>query len=174
MTMQNPLALAANTLRQVGETANQTVMSIGAQFAQVNSQILRGLATGAPPFPLPGAAGFPPVPGLNALVNGGNPGHNGNPNGNGQLGLLPGPAQLVPRQALLPLVQLETSVLPRGIPGPAGVLMQVLGAANGMREEPPAVETGIRPQERPGAAAGLEGLNGVQTGARRDVGLQLV
>ena len=168
MTMQNPVALAANTLRQIGESANQTVMSIGTQFAQVNSQLLRGLATGAPPFPL----GLPPIPGLATLVNGGNPGHNGNgiP---GPLGLLPTPQQFIPRPAIQAIAQLENALLPAGLPRPAQVLLQALGNGAPEREAPP-VETGISPTLRAGSQVGLEGLNGVQQGARRDVGIQLV
>jgi hypothetical protein len=165
MTMpQNPIAMGANVLRQIGETANQTVMTLGNQFAQTNSQILRGIATGAPPgLPLPGAAGNP-----------------GNPNG--QLGLFPlgngaaaGPLGLpLPTEALRSINQLENSILPAGLPRPSAVL---LAAANG-RPPAEAVEEAVAPMTghngpRPGAALGAEGLNGLdRRGAR--AGIQLV
>jgi hypothetical protein len=160
-TPQNPVALAANTIRQLGETANQTVMTLGNQFAQTNSQILRAVATGAPPGPLA-------LPLLNGLAPGANanPGHNGNPNGAGPFGLP------VPTEALRALGQLENSILPQGLPRPSAIL---LAAANG-RPPAEAVEEATRPPTEParfGAQVGVEGLNGLDRRGSR-TGIQLV
>ena len=149
MTMQNPVALAANTLRQIGETGTQALTSLGSQFAQANSQLLRGLASGAPPFPL----GLP-IPGL-----GGNP---GNPNGS-NAGLLPTPASLLPTPALQALARLENSALPPGAPRPAAILLQAIGVgtgptppANGERAVPSGAEERVVREVQPRATQRLE------------------
>lgn len=126
-TPQSPVALGANVLRQIGETGVQTVTTLGQQFAQANSTILRQIASGAPPFPL-----ALPIPGL-----GGNP---GNPNGGA--GLLPTPASLIPTPALQAIAQLENSVLPAGLPRPAAILLQAIGV--GVGPTPPANGNGER------------------------------
>lgn len=154
MTMPNPVALAANTVRQLGETANQTVQSLGNQLAQTSSTLLSGLANGAGPLPLPGISG----------ANGGGP--------------LPTPQQLVPTQALQAISQLENAVLPAGLPRPAAMLLQasagVTAAMNGNGQaetRAPTPSTAGIPAER--RSPGTEGLNGVSQRTRAR-GVQLV
>jgi hypothetical protein len=154
MTMpQNPIAMGANVLRQIGETANQTVMTLGNQFAQTQSQLLRGLATGQPPLSLS-------LPGLGANGNGGGVGA-------GPLGLP------LPTEALRSINQLENSILPAGLPRPSSMLMSL---ANG-RPPGEAADEAVAPVEarpsRPGEHMGVEGVNGLdRRGAR--AGIQLV
>ena len=154
MTMQNPVALAANTVRQLGETANQTVQSLGNQLAATSSTLLSGLAGGSGPLALPGISG----------ANGG--------------GLLPAPQQLVPTQALQALSQLENAVLPAGLPRPAAMLLQasagVTAAMNGNgrgETRAPTPSTAGIPADR--RSPGTEGLNGVSQRTRAR-GVQLV
>ena len=172
MTLPNPFALAANTLRQIGETGNQTVQSIGNQFAQVNSQVLRAVATGGPPLPLPGVAGGIPLP----FANGGSSHLNGNPNGNqaGALGLpgLPSLQQLLPVQAIQAIGQLENAALPPGLPRVSQLLLGMAGAV-------PEVAAPLSPEPAPTAlpapsrVPGVEGVDGIsQRGRAR--GVQLV
>ena len=155
MVMPNPVALAANTARQLGETLNQTVQSLGNQVASTGSTLLTGLANGGPPLPLPGVSGAP----------GG--------------GLLPTPQQLVPTQALQALSELENAILPAGLPRPAGMMLQAAGGAtaaarngngNGDTRAPRPSTAGL-PQER--RSPGTEGLNGVNQRTRAR-GVQLV
>ena len=170
MVAQNPVALAANTLRQIGESGNQAVMGLGNTLSQTASQLLRGLGGGgALPF------GLPNLPGLPGLGNAGGSSHNnGNPNGNGAGPLgLPAIGALIPAQAVQAVTQLEAAVLPPGLPRPAAILMQALGVGQAPTPEPTPVETGIRPTERPGRGAGLDGLNGIRQPGQ-DMGIQLV
>ncbi len=178
MTMQNPVALAANTLQQLGATATQTITSLGNNLNQTASQLLRGLSSGAA-LPLP--LGLPPLPGLaaiNGAINGGSTHNNGNPNGNqaGPLGLpgLPTLQQLVPIQAIQAIGQLENTILPPGVPRVSQMLLAAFGPAVAVAEPATPVETGLIPTERLGANVGLEGLNGVQQPTDRDFGIQLV
>lgn len=170
MVAQNPVALAANTLRQIGESGNQAVMGLGNTLSQTASQLLRGLGGGgALPF------GLPNLPALPGLGNAGGSSHNNrNPNGNGPGPLgLPAIGQLIPTQAVAAVTQLEAAVLPPGLPRPAAILMQALGVGPTPTPEPTPVETGIRPSERLGGRAGLEGLNGIRQPGQ-DMGIQLV
>ena len=170
MVAQNPVALAANTLRQIGESGNQAVMGLGNTLSQTASQLLRGLGGGgALPFGLPNIAAI--IPGLgNAGGSSHNSSHNGN--GAGPLGL-PAIGQLIPAQAVQAVTQLEAAVLPPGLPRPAAILMTALGVGPAPTPEPTPVETGIRPTERPGRGAGLDGLNGIRQPGQ-DMGIQLV
>lgn len=181
MTIPNPFALAANTIRQIGESANQTVQSVGNQFAQVTSQGLRAVASGGPPLPLPGVAGGIPLPFATGNPNGGgnsNGNPNGNPNGNqtGPLGL-PSLQQVLPIQAIQAVGQLENSILPAGIPRVSQLLLSVAGAVNGNGNGNG--NGGTSPEPAPSAlpapsrSPGTEGLDGVsQRGRAR--GVQLV
>lgn len=153
--LTNPVALAANTLRQVGEQGTSLVQSLTSQLASTSSQLLRGISTGTPGLP-----GLPSLPGLART--------RGNPNGNGAaLPGIPGPAAI--GQLLQPLATLEAQVLPAGIPGPARTILQatrgaqVTVAENGNGEPtPPAA---------PKVFTGTEGLNG--HGSRRARGVQI-
>lgn len=169
MTIPNPFALVANTVRQIGESANQTVQSVGNQFAQVTSQGLRAVASGGPPLPLPGVAGGIPLP----FGNPGGSSHNNNNNGNqaGPLGL-PSLQQLLPVQAIQAVGQLENSILPAGVPRISQLLLSMAGGvpANG---EGPAPEPGPAALPAPSRVPGTEGLDGIsQRGRAR--GVQLV
>ena len=159
MTLQNPLALAANTLRQIGESGTQAVSSLGNGVAQTASTLLRGLGNGAPALPL----GLPALPGL---------GGNGAAAGAGPLGL-PAIGQLVPVQAVQAISTLENAVVPPGLPRVASLLMSALGVNGAPTPEPAPVETGIIREDRSGARVGLEGLNGVRQPSR-DLGIQIV
>ncbi len=160
----NPFALGANTLRQIGEQTNTLVSGLGGQVTQTASSLLRQVASGAPQLPgLPAIAGF-------AGPSSNNPGHNsnGNPNGNGAL---PSPAGIA--ALVKPLAQLEASVLPRGIPGPAMALISATRGLNGA-PAPPVVEEAVTARIRADgspAVPGLEGVNGA--GSRRSIGIQL-
>lgn len=153
----NPLAGGANVLRQFGEQANSLLLGIQGQATQATSGLLRQIASGAPPIP-----GLPAIGGL----GGGNP--NGNSNG------LPGvPTPAVLSQLLRPIAQLETQVLPRGVPGIAQTIMAASrGASQVSREAGAEAATEAAAAAAPnGARAGVAGLNG--TGDRRSIGLQL-
>lgn len=153
----NPLAGPANILRQFGEQANSLLLGAQGQATQGVSGLLRSIASGAPP-----------LPGLPAIA--GNGGGNPNGNNNGVPGI-PTPAGVA--QLLRPLAQLESSILPRGVPGPAQTIMAASRGATQVSTEAgadAATEAAAAASPR-GAHAGVEGLNGA--GSRRAIGVQL-
>lgn len=159
---QNPVALAANTLRTLGDGGTQAISQLGNQLTRAASQLLGGVAGGPGGVPLP--LGLPALPGIAA---------NGNGAANGPLGL-PGLQQLVPIQAIQALGQLENAVVPPGLPRVSALLLGIAQPAAAPTPDIPTVETGLRPAARPGTGVGVEGLNGASRTGRVDVGVQLV
>lgn len=158
----NPLALGANTLRQIGEQINTSIAGLSGQATQTTSNLLRQIASGAPPLPGPLNLGLPAITGLGGNNN------PGNSNGNG---VLPTPAGIA--SLLRPLAQLEQQVLPRGVPGPAMTLITATRGLGGAPAPEAAAEVappGVRANGTP-VTPGLEGVNGA--GMRRAAGVQL-
>lgn len=149
--MNNPIALGANTLRQVGEQINAAIQGVATQGAVGTSGLLRAIASGAPR-----------LPGLPAIAGNGN-----GANGNGGLPALPGIAQAA--LLLRPLVQLEQAVLPRGVPGPASVLMSATRTPVPAPVTPAGTTAPITGPTT--TTPGVEGING--HGSRRAAGVQL-
>ncbi len=165
---QNPVAVAANTLRTLGDGGTQALSQLTNQLTRAASQLLGGVANGGPggvPLPL----GLPTLPVL-AAENGAN-----GAAGNGPLGL-PGIQQLIPIQAIQALGQLENAVVPPGVPRVSALLLGIAQPAAAPTPDIPQVEMGLRTPltPRPGGSVGVEGLNGASRTGRRDVGVQLV
>ena len=166
MVAQNPVALAANTLRTLGDGGTQAISQLGNQLTRAASQLLGGVAggPGVAQAGLPLPLGLPALPGIAP---------NGAAAGNGPLGL-PSIQSLVPIQAVQALGQLENSVLPPGVPRISALLLGIAQPAAAPTPAAPEVEMGLRPATRIGAAVGVEGLNGASRTGREDVGVQLV
>lgn len=152
----NPLAALANTARQIGEQANNTLQGVGNSLTQATSQLLATAAKG------PGLPGLPlRLPGIPGLGGGGGSTHRGNSNG-------------FPAGLISAFTGIEDVVIPRGLPRPSQVLLGLGGPKKTAEVEEPAapvppapaatvtpgVEGAQRPTElqRPSRALGIQSV----------------
>lgn len=167
---QNPLQAIATTGRQINESINQTLRSLGDTATSTVNALLQAPAAGFRGLPFPGAqAGAPNLlDPLGIFAAASNPrNRRGNPNGLLNGGLLP--TGLIPRNALQAFAQIEDVILPPGIQGPTRILLQATRPVGPVVEEVPTAPAagaerfvpGVEGAQRPAAARRVGRMLGV-------------